>query len=97
LTDVIFMQGQLSTVSGLFAAGTTSAGGAAAVSLTSPAANTNNRRVILEFLIKVKPQVGAIENAFALKFIGDSGTIGQSSIEITEYNTFGEDVSTVGR
>jgi len=97
LTDVVFIQGQLSTVSGMFAAGSASSAAAAFVSLSSPASSTNNRRATLEFLIKVKPQVGATENAFALKRIADSGTILQSSIDITEYNTFGEDVPTIGR
>jgi len=53
-------------------------------------------------LMKVKPQVGATENAFAVNnnfgLVGETaGTIQQCAIEITEYNTFGEDVPTIGR
>jgi len=96
LTDTVWVQGQLSSVSGMFAAGDTASAGAGHVSLTSPYSSTDSRRVVLEFLIKVKPQVGAVENAFAVKSIG-TGQISQSSIEITEYNTFGEDIPTIGR
>lgn len=99
LGDFIFLQGQIVGMNHLSAAGTyQNAGGTAMddVALTS-AYSGDNKRVTLQFIIKVSPQVGATENAFALKELIDSGTTSQSSITITEYNTFGETTPTVGR
>jgi len=102
LSEFLFMQGQITTVPALFASGGAAIGGAAAISFSAPYSATNNGRLVLEALIKIKPQVGSVENAFAVKnmfgLVGESsGTIQQSAIEITEYNTFGEDVPTIGR
>lgn len=102
LAAFLFLQGQISSVSGLYASGGVTSLNAAAVSFAAPYAATNSGRVTIECLIKVKPQVGATENAFAIKdlfgLVGETyGTIAQSTIEITEYNTFGEDVPTIGR
>jgi hypothetical protein len=97
LTDFVFLQGQIVGMNHLAAGG--QANGARNlddVSLTGAFSGTN-RRTTLEFIIKVSPQVGAVENAFALKEMIDSGIIVQSSISITEFNTFGETTPTIGR
>lgn len=101
LSAFIFMQGQLSGLNQLGAGGDNNAYAMDDVSLTSGAnagtTDNNSRRTTLEFVIKVSPQIGNVENAFALKEIVDSGAITQTSISITEFNTFGESTPTIGR
>lgn len=88
--------GQLVTVPMMFAAGSTTASGSSAFRISGAVSGDSNRAT-LEFIVKVRPQVGSQKNMFRLDDFGDSGTVSQSYIDITEYNTFGEDVPVVGR
>jgi hypothetical protein len=96
ITTLIFLQGQLQGMNHISAGGLTDFKAMDDVSLTA-AITGNIKRSILEFIIKVSPQVGNVENAFALKELLDAGTITSSAISITEYNTFGETDPTIGR
>lgn len=108
LTDVISIEGQISGVPALAASGAVANAALSEVSMTIVGTSYdgfNSKRAHLEFLIKVKPQVGNQINAFGIRSFansvgnssGPSGEILQSRIDITEYNTFGEDVPTIGR
>ncbi len=92
LSNAVHLVGQITSVPTMGAGGATTASSVGHISITQ-----NDYRAILEFTIKVRPQVGNVTNFIALNKFGDSGQVAQACIEITEYNTFGEDVPTIGR
>lgn len=99
--DVLYLIGEITTLPQLGAAGSTTSRSLGHMSITGDSVTTgapfDTKRIILEVIIKVRPQVGNLVNYIGLKDFGDSGTVLQSSIDITEYNTFGEDTPTIGR
>jgi len=101
ISDYLYLQGEISTTSTpmLYAGGdiTTLSPDDVRWTGNTGADLNSSKRVTFECVIKVRPQVGNVINCFAVKNLVDSGTIAQSSLDVTEYNTFGESVPTIGR